>query len=164
MVADERSEHGDVCDRFVGQRPTGRQMVFVSRRTRIVGGKKAGRSVAVVQLPPALSVRITARIQEAGTPNRCSASATNPASGSAADSSRADSAGEFGSPRAVWFVSIVKVAVAAATNVAVPTRRDQIEMVSAARVMTGKEKGIGLGDRDRSEERRQIGGMRGPIG
>ncbi len=50
LAADQRSEGGHVSPRLGRQRPTGREMIFVTRRTGIVGGKKTGSAVAVVQL------------------------------------------------------------------------------------------------------------------
>ena len=47
---DQRCDRGDIGSRFVRKRSACRQMVLIPTRSGIVGGKKAGRSVAIVQL------------------------------------------------------------------------------------------------------------------
>src|SRR5882724_1010687 len=85
---------------------------------------------------PALSTRITARIQDAGTPNRCDASAMNAANGAAADPpSRGITCGGAGSALAVRPITGIEKITAAMTSAAVPMRRDEIDLVLAVQAM-----------------------------
>ena len=50
-AADQRGENGDVGARLGGQRSACRQMIFIACRAGVVGGKKTGRAVAIMQFP-----------------------------------------------------------------------------------------------------------------
>src|SRR5664279_5680194 len=111
---------------------------------------------------PALSTRITARIQDAGTPNRCDASAMGAANGSAAEPPCREIICGAGSGLAARPITSIEEITAAMTSAAALMRRDEIDVVLAVQAMTGKEEGIGAGDGGATEEYRQIGGIVSP--
>ena len=50
-AADQRAENGDVGARLGGQWSSCRQVIFRACRAGVVGGKKTGHAVAIMQLP-----------------------------------------------------------------------------------------------------------------
>ena len=50
-ASDQRGEDRDVGARLGGQRPASRQMIFIARRTGVVGSKETRCTVAIMQLP-----------------------------------------------------------------------------------------------------------------